>query len=276
MSRLPKMGTEREEKKKKKKREKERKTFAVVHIRHPRAEKRKGKKEGGTHFKIRSQFFHSFRIFLIYTNENIGFGYIDSSFRYSTRLIIITEFVRSQVSGQFLDTIKIYIYIFLLVVFEENNFVGIITRNFIDSSVSRIPCVLRLYLEFLLVKKVFISLSRVERCACIYYIFNISIVDLWNRRKRVSRDQRSSRARYWSSLHRPSPFALPWHLVPACLPACLRAIPLAGRRRGEQTLLFRENRDNFVMVRTPNASPRLSSFLSLLSNTTEFDEFLLY
>lgn len=47
MSRLPKMGTEREEKKKKKKREKERKTFAVVHIRHPRAEKRKGKKEGG-------------------------------------------------------------------------------------------------------------------------------------------------------------------------------------------------------------------------------------
>lgn len=106
------MGTEREEKKKKKKRKKERKTFAVavVHIRHPRAEKRKGKKEGGTHFKIRSQFFHSFRIFLIYTNENIGFGYIDSSFRYSTRLIIITEFVRSQVSEQFLDTIKIYIF----------------------------------------------------------------------------------------------------------------------------------------------------------------------
>lgn len=49
---------------------------------------------------------------------------------------------KKEVSGQFLDTIKIYIYIFLLVVFEENNFVGIITRNFIDSSVSRIPCLI--------------------------------------------------------------------------------------------------------------------------------------
>lgn len=169
MSRLPKMGTEREEKKKKK-REKERKTFAVVHIRHPRAEKRKGKKEGGTHFKIRSQFFHSFRIFLIYTNENIGFGYIDSSFRYSTRLIIITEFVRSQVSGQFLDTIKIYTYI--LVIFEENNFVGIMTRNFIDSSVSRIPCVLRLYLEFLLVKKCLFH----YRASNVVHAFIISLI----------------------------------------------------------------------------------------------------
>ena len=59
----------------------------------------------------------------------------------------------------------------------------------------------------------------------------------------------------------------------ACLPACLPARDSSG---GEEALLFRENRDNFVMVRTPNASPRLSSFLSLLSNTTEFDEFLLY
>lgn len=151
------------------------------------------------------------------------------------------------------------------------------TRNFIDSSVSRIPCVLRLYLEFLLVKKVFISLSRVERCACIYYIFNISIVDLWSRRKRVSRDQRSSRARHTrrNIVLLPSLY-LDISCLPACLPACVRAIPPARWRRGEQTLLFRENRDNFVMVRTPNASPRLSSFLSLLSNTTEFDEFLLY
>lgn len=60
----------------------------------------------------------------------------------------------------------------------------------------------------------------------------------------------------------------------ACLPVCLRARDSSGGE--EETLLFRENRNNFVMVRTPNASPRLSSFLSLLSNTTEFDEFLLY
>lgn len=67
---------------------------------------------------------------------------------------------KKEVSGQFLDTIKIYTYI--LVIFEENNFVGIMTRNFIDSSVSRIPCVLRLYLEFLLVKKLIYEVEESE------------------------------------------------------------------------------------------------------------------
>lgn len=147
------------------------------------------------------------------------------------------------------------------------------TRNFIDSSVSRIPCVLRLYLEFLLVKKVFISLSRVERCACIYYIFNISIVDLWSRRKRVSRDQRSSRARHTrrNIVLLPSLY-LDISCLPACLPACARFLWRGG---GEGSRRYCFAKIEIILSWFEHRTPRhvyllFFLFFRILPNSTNF------
>lgn len=131
-------------------------------------------------------------------------------------------------------------------------FVSQVSDNFVRGIIAR-NLIVQAYLEYLCT-----SLSRIpsnEKClfhyrasnACAFIIFNISIVDLWSLGRGDARasptDQRSSRAKYWRTS-----FFLRFTLTSR---TCVRANSFRG---GEQTLLFRENQDNFVILNLQGSS----------------------
>lgn len=91
--------------------------------------------------------------------------------------------------------------------------------------------------------------------ACAFIIFNISIVDLWSWRRGEWAGIKDHRERDIGTVVPPSPFALPWHLR------------VRNSCSGEQTLLFRENQDNYFVILHPQGSRTFFLFY-------EFDDLL--